>query len=202
MTLFYIMDPMCSWCYGFHPSINAIREKWPQLDIQYITGGLAPDSDEPMPIEMQNHLRSVWQQIEARTGVSFNTEFWDTCAPRRSTYPACRAVNIAAQLLDNGAALMTQAIQQAYYQDAKNPSDNSTLIALAVSIGVNKEDFSAALTSQEAQRTLEENIEFAHALGAQGFPALRYEDKGQYYRVSDGYAAPETIIKRLENLIQ
>jgi len=65
MTLFYIMDPMCSWCYGFHPSINAIREKWPQLDIQYITGGLAPDSDEPMPIEMQNHLRSVWQQIEA-----------------------------------------------------------------------------------------------------------------------------------------
>lgn len=201
MTLFYIMDPMCSWCYGFHPSIDAIREKWPNLTIKYVTGGLAPDSDEPMDVEMQKHLRSVWKQIDARTGVPFNTDFWDKCSPRRSTYPACRAVNTAERLIDNGAALMTQAIQQAYYQEANNPSDNSTLIALAESIGLDKDTFTTAFQHPEAQLILEESIEFSHALDAQGFPALRYEHKGKYYRVSDGYATAETIISRLETIM-
>ena len=62
-------------------------------------GGLAPDSDEPMPAEMRTYVQQAWRAVTARTGVAFEHRFWEECAPRRSTYPACRAV-IAAGFLE------------------------------------------------------------------------------------------------------
>ena len=35
-------------------------------------GGLASDSDEPMPTEMQGYLQSAWQKVAATTGAKFN----------------------------------------------------------------------------------------------------------------------------------
>ena len=46
--LYYIHDPMCRWCYTFLPVWINIRSS---ISEQYILGGLASDSDQPMPLE-------------------------------------------------------------------------------------------------------------------------------------------------------
>ncbi|HCV92735.1 MAG TPA: DsbA family protein, partial [Gammaproteobacteria bacterium] len=52
-TLFYIHDPMCSWCWGFSHTWNKVKNSLPsEINVQYILGGLAPDSSEVMPNEM------------------------------------------------------------------------------------------------------------------------------------------------------
>ncbi|WP_370690724.1 hypothetical protein [Methylicorpusculum sp.] len=91
-------------------------------------GGLAPDTDQPMPAEMQVKLKGIWQKIQQTLpGTAFNFDFWTVCTPRRSTYAACRAV-IAARNQDfSKEEAMILAIQQAYYLDAKNPADLYTL---------------------------------------------------------------------------
>ena len=66
-----------------------------KLSIEYKVGGLAPDSDEPMPLDMQQFLQQTWHRIEQQLGTKFNHDFWHTAQPRRSTYPACRAVLVA-----------------------------------------------------------------------------------------------------------
>lgn len=56
-TLYYIHDPMCSWCWGFTPIWQKIRAQLPaDLPVVYLLGGLAPDSDDPMPQSMQATL--------------------------------------------------------------------------------------------------------------------------------------------------
>ncbi|MCJ8272080.1 MAG: DsbA family protein, partial [Psychrosphaera sp.] len=93
--LYYVYDPMCSWCWGYRPAWQALKEQLePVVDIQYRVGGLAPDSDLPMPADMQTFLQGVWHKINAQLGTQFNHDFWTHCQPRRSTYPACRAVLI------------------------------------------------------------------------------------------------------------
>lgn len=62
-TLYYVHDPMCSWCWGYHPVWQQLQQmlaqQWPtQLTIRYLVGGLAADSDQPMPLEQQRVIAS------------------------------------------------------------------------------------------------------------------------------------------------
>ena len=83
---------MCSWCWGFAPVLEEIAGELPRsVDLQYVMGGLARDSDEPMPEEVRSYVQNAWREVSTATGARFNWEFWEKCQPRRSTYPACRA---------------------------------------------------------------------------------------------------------------
>ena len=122
-TLIYVHDPMCSWCWGFEPTrkkfFAAVEDRLP---IRRLVGGLAPDSDVPMAEEMRAMLQQTWQRIQQTIpGTEFNFHFWQVCTPRRSTYPANRAV-LAARLQGEGYdPAMTHRIQQAYYLEARKP---------------------------------------------------------------------------------
>ena len=87
MILYYVHDPMCSWCWGFRPTWTEIKANLPEaVEIKYLLGGLAPDSDEPMPESMQSDIAGYWKIIQQRIpGTQFNFDFWDKCEPRRST---------------------------------------------------------------------------------------------------------------------
>ena len=202
MKLLYIMDPMCSWCWAFSPTIQAIEQQFPTLDIQYVMGGLATDSESTMPLEQQAVIQSIWHQIEAKTGTRFNYDFWTLCTPRRSTWRACRAIIVAEQLQPGSASTMAQAIQHAYYLQAKNPSDSSTLTALAGSIGIDASTFSLQLDSENTHQQLKEHMMISQQLDVSGFPSLRIVIDQQAIRMSDGYCSSEEVIKRLEKVIE
>lgn len=201
MQLHYVLDPMCSWCWAFRPSLQAIREQFPDLPIHYVLGGLAADSDEPMPVEMQQYLPTIWRQIEERTGASFNYDFWTQCAPRRSTWRACRAMIVAEALQPDSSEAMLEAIQQAYYQQARNPSDRDTLIDLAHTLGLNTETFAAVLDHPDTQQALDQHMTLAQQLQAQGFPAIRLQVEDKLYRISDGYVDAKTLVGRLQEVM-
>ncbi|MCP4325561.1 MAG: DsbA family protein [Psychromonas sp.] len=172
--LFFVYDPMCSWCWGYRPTWltlqQAIQAQLPNIEITYLVGGLAADSNKEMPLEMQQFLKQTWQKIGHQLGTKFNLAFWDLCQPRYSTYPACRACIIARQ--SGLEAQMILAIQEAYYLQAKNPSDNSTLIALAGQIGINKKEFEEQLLCSQTQQQLLNEIQQTQMLPIQGFPSL------------------------------
>ena len=198
--LLYIMDPMCSWCWAFSPTLEAIKHTFPNLPVEFIMGGLAADSEAPMPMEQQQTIRSIWQHIEESTGTQFNYDFWTQCSPRRSTWRACRAVIVAEQLSPGSATQMANAIQHAYYLNAQNPSDIETLIPLAESLDINTADFTTLIDAQNTQQALQEHMTLARQLNVSGFPALRFFDGEEMIRLSDGYSKPDRIIKELHRL--
>ena|GEM_PF-6222649 len=67
--LYYVHDPMCSWCWGYRPTWQRLRAALP-TDIQVIPllGGLAADTDQPMSEAMQARLQQTWRTISARLG--------------------------------------------------------------------------------------------------------------------------------------
>jgi putative protein-disulfide isomerase len=172
--LLYFHDPMCSWCWAFRPVWTTLCAQLPAgLAVRRVVGGLAPDSDAPMPPEMRVKLKGVWQTIQERVpGTRFNFAFWDNNTPRRSTYNACRAVLTASRLSPAQEDQMIHAIQQAYYLQARNPSDISTLVNLAVDIGLDRALFAAELSGAGVQVRLEEDIALARSAPINGFPSL------------------------------
>lgn len=200
--LYYIHDPMCSWCWAYRPTHAVLMEALQHLPIEVLNvlGGLAPDSDDPMPIDMQAMLQNTWRRIEQQVGTEFNYDFWRECKPRRSTYPACRAV-LAAKAQDAEDA-MIHAIQEAYYLRAMNPSDNSTLVALAEELGLDSAAFADALSSARTQAELLKDITFARQLPLQGFPSLVLAQKGDYFPIVLDYHSAEQSVQQIKQYIK
>ena len=201
--LIYVHDPMCSWCWGFGPTLERLSEGLPGLlSTRRLLGGLAPDSDRPMPMPMQQRLQDTWRRIQQRIpGTQFNFDFWRLCAPRRSTWPACRAV-IAARRIDAAKELpMIAAIQRAYYLEARNPSDDSTLIDLAGEQGLERATFAALIEDPATQQQLGSEMAEARALGADSFPSLRLRLGDAYWPVPVHYTDSTAMLETIETLL-
>lgn len=194
---------MCSWCWAFRPAWGVILEGLPQcLSVSRLLGGLAPDTTEPMPEDMRVQLQNTWHRIQGHVpGTDFNFAFWSRCEPRRATYPACRAVIAARKQDSNCYEAMTLAIQKAYYQQARNPSDSSTLVELAVEIGLDKDQFIQQLESVETEQTLINEIQYARSIGVRSFPSLVLTTGGGLSAISIDYRNPQAVLENIYSLI-
>ena len=198
--LYYVHDPMCSWCWGFRPVFKELKQLLPEsLSIEYVLGGLAPDNDEVMPIPMQESICNTWRTIERKLGTSFNFEFWEKCKPRRSTYPTCRAV-IAADNQGQGESMLF-AIQEAYYLRAMNPSDDATLIALAEEIKLDRNQFEKDINSTETEEELERQIDLGESLGVMGMPGLVLRKGESNLMIAIDYLGPETMAEQIREFL-
>ena len=208
-TLYYFHDPMCSWCWGFRPTWINLQKHLPQnIKVETVLGGLAPDNDQPMPQIMRAMLQDTWRKIHDELGTEFNFDFWTQNIPRRSTYPACRAV-IAASL-QGSEGEMIYAIQQAYYLRALNPSDDSVLLQVAEEMGLDTEQFKLALNSKETQSSLNKQIVLAENGMVQGYPSLVFqysepsgqgEEKINQYPIPLNYKRYEVMLERINHVL-
>lgn len=192
---------MCSWCWAFRPAWRALQQSLSDsVDVRYVMGGLAPDSDAPMDESMRGAIQETWRTIERRTGATFNHDFWRLNTPRRSTWPACRAA-IAAGFMRAGAlAEMVEAIQRAYYERARNPSLDEELCDIAATIGLDPDRFADCLHSREVRGEFASHLELTRRMGVQGFPAVIATARGEdgsprYALVSAGYADAGALLR-------
>ena len=82
---------------------------------------------------------------------------------------------------------MINAIQHAYYLRAMNPSDVSTLIALAKDIGLDAQRFTDDLASDGIQRELERQFALRRSIDVYSFPSLVLQIGQESYPVPLDY---------------
>jgi len=199
-TLLYIHDPMCSWCWGYQSVWQNLLQNMPEnISVTYVLGGLAQDSDEPMTEDTQLAIQTHWRRIQDELGTEFNFDFWQHCQPRRSTYPACRAVIAAAK--QNTDVAMIRAIQRAYYLRAMNPSNNGTLCVLAEELALDVEMFRADLVSASTEKSLQEQITYSRSIGVSSFPSLLLDYNNELYRLEIDYKSYQTTLKQITDIL-
>ena len=199
--LYYVHDPMCSWCWGFSRTLNELLASLPnEIVVRRLLGGLAPDTDSPMPVSMQQHIKNNWTRIEDTIpGVKFNFDFWTKNSPRRSTYPACRAVIAARQQGEKYDVLITREIQKAYYQHALNPSDNIVLTELASNLNLLLEKFKKDLSLDETHEKLIEEINMAREIYANSFPNLVLKVESEFFSIPVDYNNSKIMLEGINN---
>jgi putative protein-disulfide isomerase len=202
--LFYIHDPMCSWCYAFSRSWAALQAELPEdIAIVYLAGGLAPDTTEPMPLSMQHTIQQIWRRIEQSVpGVSFNYDFWSRNTPIRSTYPACRAVLAARKQHAESEPEMVRAIHRAYYQKALNPSLPETLQVCAQVIGLDVAIFGRDLISPEIEDGLQHEIRQSRQLDAYAYPSLRLVHDDAIFPIPIDYLNHRTMRDEINRIVR
>lgn len=194
---------MCSWCWGYRPVWDELQTKLPEgVEVEFVCGGLASDSDEPMSKELQNMIQRHWYTIAEKLGTKFDFNFWQKNTPYRSTYNACRAV-LAAKKQDCELE-MIDAIQRGYYLRALNPSDRGVLIFLAEELAANVNNFDLIMfcrdfKSAEIEQELQAQILLARQLTNQGFPSLVLEINNERHMIQLDYIKLEISLSDIKN---
>ncbi|XXK22180.1 DsbA family protein [Arenicellales bacterium nBUS_48] len=207
VTIYCVVDPMCSWCWGFAPGWRELVSEIPEtVTVVDLMGGLAPDNEAPMDSAMRQYVQDAWGAVKARTGAEFNFEFWNKCEPKRSTYPACRAVIAAGEQASGARSLMYDAIQRAYFLEARNPSDAEALECVAGEIGLDRKQFSEDLGSDHINRIFQLELESVAKLGVSGFPTIvvKRESPGEparYDLLTAGFSDIDVLRDRLSRLL-
>jgi len=199
--LYYVHDPMCSWCYGFKPILDSLHNKLDHIiDIKYILGGLAKDSDLAMPESMKSQIIQNWKRIEETIpGTGFNYDFWIRCIAKRSTYPSCRAVIAITKQNRTLEREMIKLIQHAYYLDAMNPSDYDVLYTLSKKLDIDQDQFMIDIQSDEVNDELMSQIQFSRDIGADSFPSLYIYTENKYQPVVLDYNNVDIILEHIKS---
>jgi putative protein-disulfide isomerase len=204
-TLYYIYDPMCSWCWGHRVLWDELQKRLPEnIEIEYVAGDLAADTNKPMPLELQQTIQGYWREIQRQLGTAFNFDFWKKNSPRRSTYIACRAV-IAAKH-QGFESEMIDAIQRAYYLRALNPSDSAVLIRLAEELlsqglKLDVDQFSNDLESVATHQELQRQITLARGLTHQVFPSIVLEHDGMRHSIVREYQDCSLVLADIQRIL-
>jgi len=198
-NLYYIHDPMCSWCYAFDRVLKQITAELPEsIDLVKLVGGLAPDSTEPMSESLAAMVQGNWKRIEQTVPhIQFNFDFWVANQAIRSTYPACRAVLAAKKQSSDFEDKMIAQIQRAYYKEAGNPSLDETLINCAKQIGLKSDLFISDYKSEFINEQLLQELQFVRHLGVSSYPSLCLEISGKVLMIAIDYNNADYIIEQI-----
>ena len=200
--LVYFADPMCSWCWGFSPAIDAIAARYPDLPIRLVLGGLRPFNDKPMDEASKAEIRRHWEHVGAASGQPFDYAFFERQGFVYDTEPAARAV-VAARRLDPGRVFsLKRRISRAFYAENQDVTKSAMLTALAVEEGLDAAAFAASF---EAPATREETLAdfaVAQASGVTGFPTLVagpvVGEGGGYQAIAMGFLPQDQVLERIE----
>ena len=198
--LIYVADPMCSWCYGFAPVIEAIVDQFcERLPITLLMGGLRAGNTKAMTDADRQSIREHWQRVNAATGQPFDFSFFDQPAFVYDTEPSCRAV-VTMRLLNPTLALpYMHRIQTAFYAENRDTTSTEILAEVAAECGVDRESFVAEMRSPEARNTTFQDFITAQKSGIRGFPTLLAGPTPDGFAiVTHGYTPIDGILESLE----
>ncbi|MBS7660908.1 DsbA family protein [Pseudomonas lalucatii] len=192
--LLYVMDPMCSWCWGFAPVLESLAGQAAAagVPLQLVVGGLRR---ERIAVDAAARVRYLgyWQAVNASTGQLFD---FDRGLPEGLVYdtePACRALVTARQLDPESAWPLAKLIQRAFYTEGVDVTQAAALVALAEQAGIPRIEFAEAFDSPAMHAATAADFAWVQDLGIAGFPTLLAQRNGQLALLTNGYQPLATL---------
>lgn len=199
-SLIYVGDPMCSWCWGFAPEVEALAV---ELPVEVVVGGLRPGPmAQTLDERMAGFLRHHWVEIAERTGQPFDTSFLERGDGwLYDTEPAAIAVAQMRETAERSTLDYFTDIQRAFYGEGRDVTDYDVLTELAAEHAIDGTAFRASLESDEARDRAWNDFTRARNWGISGFPTLVGElGDGRLALLARGYASAETIRHRIASV--
>jgi putative protein-disulfide isomerase len=187
MILHYIYDPLCGWCYGAKPLVQAAQAVLPV--IAHGGGMMTGANRQRVSAQLRNYVMPHDRRIAEYTGQPFGEAYFedllrDETALFDST-PPIAAVLAAEQIAGRGLALLGR-LQMAHYVEGRRIADAAVLLELAIQMGLEPDAFQQAFNEADTDRHIKDSRALLANVGGQGFPTFALEQDGQFTLVDIG----------------
>lgn len=185
--LHYIYDPLCGWCYGAKPLIQAARTVLPV--IAHGGGMMTGANRQKVSVQLRNYVMPHDRRIAEYTGQPFGEAYFEGLLRDEEAVfdsaPPTAAVLAAEQLEGRGLALLER-LQTAHYVEGRRIADETVLLELANSIGFGAEVFRRSFIEVDVQAHFVASRALLAKVGGQGFPTLALERDGRLTLIDIG----------------
>ncbi len=201
--LLYFGDPMCSWCWGITPSLQALKAHFAgTLDFELVMGGLRPGGGDPWTTQFKEMLRGHWQHVQQASGQPFNYGLFDIDQFNYDTEPPARAVRIVRDLVPEKEFDFYEAVQRRFFVDNEDPGEAQFYQPICTELGVSYADFSNHFPSDTYKKLVREDFYKSQMLGIRGFPTVVLQTEKGMSLVAQGYATQEVMQGRIEERLE
>lgn len=182
LVLHYVFDPLCGWCYGAAPLVQAAREL-EGLDIAFHAGGMfTGDNRRPITTEWREYVMKQDQRIARHSGQPFGNAYFDGLLLDRSVVldsgPPITAI-LAAEAMAGIGLDMLHELQRSQFVCGLRIADAGVLRECARDLGLDVGTFTAEMQRLEGRAT-SSHIAASRALllaaGGRGFPTFALDD--------------------------
>ncbi len=168
-----VVDPMCSWCWGFSPALTEMAETYQdKAPVWLMAGGLRPLTEKPMNDDAKADIRHHWEDVHKASGQPFDFSFFKRNGFVYDTEPACRALVAMRLIKPEAAPHYLAAMHEAFYAQNRDITNETILSELAAAEGVDKNDFIRVFSSRQIIYRTAGDFHRAHAMGVRGFPTV------------------------------
>ncbi len=177
----YVGDPMCSWCWGFAPTLQRLVDEH-AIPLRIVVGGLRPGpSAETLGGGMRDMLRTHWEHVHEASGQPFDFAaladrpdewLYDTELP-------ARAVVTMRRLAPLQELAFFVRLQRAFYAGGVDITDPEVYPELLEPFAPDRSEFVDVLASPWSQEMAWNDFRWAQERRIRGFPTtlLRTGDR-------------------------
>ncbi|MBU3136332.1 DsbA family protein [Clostridium gasigenes] len=201
--IYYVMDTMCGWCYGFSDVITKVEEKYKDIyDFSILPGGMwVGDNSKTIDVSLGDYIKSHNIKIEQLTGKKFGDGYNKNILANTSivldSFPGAKALVLIQRLKKDVSFRFLKKLQEAFFIEGKDTNNLETYIEIAKSFDISKEEFEKEFLSEELTQETLKYFDMVVDLGALSFPTVILVNGDKKQIISQGYSKFEDIDKIL-----
>ena len=195
----YIGDPMCSWCWGISPELNALERFATSENIKFsaVMGGLRPGGGQEWDDEFKSFLKHHWEEVSKRSGQPFGYDLFDQADFNYDTEPACRATVTAREIAPEKALSFYELVQHYFYVKSQDPSDVEFYKPICEQLSMDYDQFAEMFSSDEMKYATAQDFAQSRQWGIRAFPTVVYWKDKKLRLIAQGYASFEMLRDRV-----
>lgn len=210
LSLVYIGDPMCSWCWGISKTLKQVREYAINNGIGFslITGGLRPGGGDAWTEDFKRFLAKEWKHIEQTTHQPFSYKLLEREHFNYDTEPSARAVCIARRLWqgkdsnDEKLLAFFSAIQYKFYVHGEDPNEIEFYRSICHDVELDFQIFTEKFGLAESKKESYAEFELNRSWGVRGFPSFAIRKDKAVNIIGSGHISLEQLIHAMDESIK
>ncbi|WP_066179201.1 DsbA family protein [Arcobacter porcinus] len=204
-TLYYIGDPMCSWCYGMGDILKNVEKycKINGIKFQILVAGLRAGGGDVWNDNFRSFLKNEWSKISELTKKEFSFSIFNLDFFNYDTRPACKAVYIVKKITNNDSLVSIDffsKIQSKFYAKSEDPKELGFYEEICKETKIDFKEFSKLFNDEKIGDELEKEFMFSRTFSP-SMPSLVLINDEKKTNISIGYSKYEDVISRLEKVL-
>lgn len=195
--LVYGFDPLCGWCFGFIPALEALTQQRPDIPIELRLGGLVTGERVRPYSEMENYIAGASSRLLAVTGQVLGEAFLGKLLKRSdviaSSIPPSAAILQVREKYPERALAFAHSVQAAHFRDGQDLNDLATYGPLLERLEL---DVTLELPAPDRPGpALQREFDETRALGISSFPTTLITQEGTTTTLPSEYQPPVFVAK-------